>query len=33
MPLTSEQEIMADNRMCLTYPSHLEQILGCQKED
>ena len=32
MALTSEREIVADNGMSLTCPSHLEQVLDCKKE-
>ena len=31
MFLTSERDIVADNDMWLTYPSHLEKVLDCQK--
>ena len=31
MALTNEGEIVADNGMWLTHPSHLEQVLDCQK--
>ena len=33
MPLTSKHEIAADNGMWLTYFSHIEQLLDCQKKD
>ena len=32
MLLTSEWNIAADNGMWLTYHTHLEKVLGCQKE-
>ena len=31
MLLTSKREIPAENNMWLTYPSHLEYVLDCQK--
>ena len=31
MALTSEQEIVTDNAICLTHPSHLKKLLNCPK--
>ena len=33
MALTREREIVADNDMQLTHPSHLEWVLDFQKKD